>query len=659
MTQQNTNTQTENTPKPEEVKKPKGWIRWSGLVSFLVLVGISVAITYLALTMILKSQIEKYASQAWGAQISINRLNLSFMPLGVSFSGIEITDPKKPMQNLVSIGHLGANLNLYQLIVGRTVIEDMSLQHLAFNQARKTSGALVVKKVSKAKEISEAETSKKDSGFAVPSMIVPKPEEILSRHTFKTSEQADKINQSLNQLNSKWSDLQKQMPNSKVIADYQKRFESLTKGSIKSVADLKAKQAEFEKLQKEVSQKTDVIKQGKTLFDKDLPALQKEVNALQKMPAEDFANLQSTYSLDQNGLKNFTYLIYGEKVRNYTQKGLAIYEKVKPFIEKFAAERAVAEQQAKEKAKRQMGRNVAFLEHDPEPDFIIKRLKLSSELDWGHIQATAKDINFDQTKSKMATLFTVLVQPKNQTTALSVKGQSNWIQPGKGFTEAKISWPNYELKDWAMLKDDSLPLTMKSSNVAVNGKLKITEAQRLQGVVDLDYQKVNFDMGATKSKEVKQYLAPVFEDIHQFTVTSELSGKLFAPSIGARSDLDRKVSGSMNKVLNKQIADAKAQLKKQFDAQMAAQLKPINQKLASLLGDQVQLNGKAKSVDQMLSVSPQQYVDQQKAKYEQQVKAQIEAKKKRMEAEAKKKAEEAVKKEQNKLQNQLLKQFKF
>lgn len=650
---QNENTQAENTP------KPKGWIRWSGLVSFLIVVGVGFAVTYLALTLVLKSQIEKYASQAWGAQISIDRLGFSFMPIGVDISGIEVTDPKKPMQNLVSIGHLGASLNFYQLVVGRTVIEDMSLEHLAFNQPRKTSGALV-KVDKKAKEATKKEASKKDGGLAMPSMLVPKPEDILSRQTFKTSEQADKINEQLNQLNNKWDDLQKQMPNSQMLADYQKRFEGLTKGSINSLADLKAKQAEFEKLQKEVSKKADVIKQGKSLFDKDLPQLQKEVNALQKMPAKDFANLQSTYSLDQNGLQNFTYLIFGDKVRNYTQQGLALYEKVKPFIEKFAAERATAKkQEAAEKAKREMGQDIAFLERDPEPDFIIKRLRLSSDLDWGQVSASANDINFDQPKSRMATHFTVSVQPKTQATALSIKGQSNWIQPGKGFTEAKITWPDYQLKDWAMLKDDNLPLTMKSSNVAVNGKVTVTEAQRLKGVIDLDYQKVDFEMGTSKSKEVRQYLAPVFDDIHKFTVTSELSGKLFAPDIGARSDLDRLVSNSLNKVLNKQIADAKAQLRKQFDAQMAAQLKPINQKLASLLGDQVQLNSNAKSVDQILSVSPQQYVDQQKAKYEQQVKAQLEAEKKRMEAEAKKKAEEAAKKEKEKLQNQLLKQFKF
>lgn len=248
----------------------------------------------------------------------------------------------------------------------------------------------------------------------------------------------------------------------------------------------------------------------------------------------------------------------------------------------------------------------------------------------------------------MATLFNVTVQPTTQKTALTIKGQSNWIQTGKGFTEAKISWPGYELKNWAMLKDDNLPLSMKSSQVAVNGKIKITQSQKVDGVVDLDYQKVDFDMGATKSKEVKQYLAPVFEDIHQFTVTSDVSGELLSPSIGARSDLDRKVSSSLNKVLNKQIADAKAQLRKQFDQKMADQLGPINQKLSALLGDQVKLNSNAKGVNDILSTTPEKFVEQQKAKYEKQVKE-----------EAQKKAQDAIKKEQDKLQNQLLKQFKF
>jgi uncharacterized protein (TIGR03545 family) len=640
------NTEEVNAPKQN---KPKGWIRWSGLVTFLVLVGVVFAMTYLALTMVLKSQLEKYASQAWGAEISIDRLDFSFLPLGVSLNGIDVTDPKKPMQNLVTIGHLGASLNMYQLVVGRTVIEDMSLQHLGFNQPRMTSGALKQTASKTDKTIAKKEDNKASSSFAVPNMLVPNPQDILGRQSFKTTAQAEKINAQLNQLNDKWTSLQKQMPDSKAIADYQKRFEALTKGSIKNLNDLQAKQAEFEKLQKEVSQKTDAIKQAQTMFDKDLPQLKNEVKALKKMPAQDFANLQSTYSLDQNGLKNFTYLVYGAKVREYTDQGLAIYEKVKPFIEKFAAERAAAKkQQAEEKHKRQLGQDIAFVEHDPEPDFIIKRFKLSSDLDWGKVAATANNINFDQPRSRMATLFNVTVQPTTQKTALTIKGQSNWIQTGKGFTEAKISWPGYELKNWAMLKDDNLPLSMKSSQVAVNGKIKITQSQKVDGVVDLDYQKVDFDMGATKSKEVKQYLAPVFEDIHQFTVTSDVSGELLSPSIGARSDLDRKVSSSLNKVLNKQIADAKAQLRKQFDQKMADQLGPINQKLSALLGDQVKLNSNAKGVNDILSTTPEKFVEQQKAKYEKQVKE-----------EAQKKAQDAIKKEQDKLQNQLLKQFKF
>lgn len=639
-------------------KKPKGWIRWSGLLTFVALVGAVFAVTYLSLTLVLKSQIEKYASEAWGAKISIDHLGFSFIPVGVSLRGIAVTDPKKPMKNLVTIGHIGANLSLYQWVVGRTVIEDMSLQTLAFNQPRKISGALA-KSTSQKTEQPKKTSTKSEDHFKVPSLLVPKPAEMLNRQKFKTTEQAEKINQSLTQFNQKWKDLQKQMPDSKTLDGYQKQFANLTKGSIKSLGDLQAKQAEYEKLQKEVSKKTEAVKQAQTLFRKDLPALQKQVTALQKMPAQDFANLQSTYSLNQNGLENFTYLIFGDKVRNYTQQGLAIYEKVTPFIDRLMAERAAAEKQQAEQAKRQTGQNIVFREYDPEPDFIIKRLHLSADLDWGQINASAKNLNFDQPTSKLPTLFNVAVLPKTQKTPLEVSGQSNWIQPGKGFTDARISCPHYDLKNWAMLKDDNLPLMMKSSQVAINGKLLLTQDQHLKGVVDLDYQKVGFDMGATQSKSVKQYLAPVFNEIHQFTVVTELSGKLFAPSIGARSDLDKKVSNSLNKVLNKQIAAAKVQLRKQFDAKMAEQLKPINQKLAALLGDKVQINQKAQSVDKLLSVSPQEYIQQQKVKYQQQLRDKANAEKRRLEAEAKAKAEAELKKQKDSLQNQLKKQFKF
>ncbi|MBD3821230.1 MAG: TIGR03545 family protein, partial [Thiotrichales bacterium] len=203
----NTVQNTEEVSAPKQ-NKPKGWIRWSGLVTFLVLVGVVFAMTYLALTMVLKSQLEKYASQAWGAEISIDRLDFSFLPLGVSLNGIDVTDPKKPMQNLVTIGHLGASLNLYQLVVGRTVIEDMSLQHLAFNQPRMTSGALkqTADKTSE-KSAAKPADAKASSGFEMPNMLVPNPQDILARQSFKTTAQAEKINAQLKQLNDKWTSL--------------------------------------------------------------------------------------------------------------------------------------------------------------------------------------------------------------------------------------------------------------------------------------------------------------------------------------------------------------------------------------------------------------------------------------------------------------------
>ncbi len=61
MSETSNNTQTQSSQ-----PAPKGWVRWSGLGVFAGIVVAVVAIGYFSFTTILKSQLEHYASQAWG-----------------------------------------------------------------------------------------------------------------------------------------------------------------------------------------------------------------------------------------------------------------------------------------------------------------------------------------------------------------------------------------------------------------------------------------------------------------------------------------------------------------------------------------------------------------------------------------------------------------
>ena len=118
------------------------YIRKAGVaLAVIVLVG-SVIVTYL----IKDSTIKDYASikmtQANGAEVNLESLNLSALAGSVSVSGIQVTDPQKPQNNQLSIEKVAADASLYNLLLGKLVMEQVELSNIKFDQQRSTPGTI-------------------------------------------------------------------------------------------------------------------------------------------------------------------------------------------------------------------------------------------------------------------------------------------------------------------------------------------------------------------------------------------------------------------------------------------------------------------------------------------------------------------------------------
>ena len=118
------------------------YIRKAGVaLAAIVLVG-SVTVTYL----IKDSTIKNYASikmtQANGAEVNLESLNLSALTGSVSASGIQVTDPQKPQNNQLSIEKVAADVSLYNLLLGKLVMEQVELSNIKFDQQRSTPGTI-------------------------------------------------------------------------------------------------------------------------------------------------------------------------------------------------------------------------------------------------------------------------------------------------------------------------------------------------------------------------------------------------------------------------------------------------------------------------------------------------------------------------------------
>ncbi len=98
----------------------------------------------IATTLIKDSTIKDYASgtmtRANGAEVSLDDLDLSILTGAVSVSGIDVTDPENPSNNQLTIGKVAADASLYNLLLGRVVVEEVIVSNVKFNQKRSTPG---------------------------------------------------------------------------------------------------------------------------------------------------------------------------------------------------------------------------------------------------------------------------------------------------------------------------------------------------------------------------------------------------------------------------------------------------------------------------------------------------------------------------------------
>jgi uncharacterized protein (TIGR03546 family) len=102
------------------------------------------AVSAIATTIIKDSTIKDYASGAMtranGAEVSLDDLDLSALTGAVSVSGIEVTDPENPNNNQITIDKVAADASLYNLLLGRVVMEQVNVSNVKFNQKRLAPG---------------------------------------------------------------------------------------------------------------------------------------------------------------------------------------------------------------------------------------------------------------------------------------------------------------------------------------------------------------------------------------------------------------------------------------------------------------------------------------------------------------------------------------
>ncbi len=123
-------------------KKTK-YIRKVGAVLAVIVIVVSLVVANFIKDETVKEYATKAMTRANGAEVNLDQIGISIFKGAVSASGIQVTDPENPVNNQVSIEKISADASVYDLLLGKVIMEQVEISNVKFDQKRVTPGKVV------------------------------------------------------------------------------------------------------------------------------------------------------------------------------------------------------------------------------------------------------------------------------------------------------------------------------------------------------------------------------------------------------------------------------------------------------------------------------------------------------------------------------------
>ena len=119
------------------------YIRKAGLVLAIVVVGGFLAAAHFLQNTAVKNYATETLTRANGAEVDLQNLGISILAGDVSAEGLQVTDAQNPKQNQLVVEKVEANADVYDLLLGRLVMDNVEVSGVQFDQARESPGKVI------------------------------------------------------------------------------------------------------------------------------------------------------------------------------------------------------------------------------------------------------------------------------------------------------------------------------------------------------------------------------------------------------------------------------------------------------------------------------------------------------------------------------------
>jgi uncharacterized protein (TIGR03545 family) len=548
------------------------WIRWKGLVAFLLVALVIGGIWFLVVDAVIERVIERTGTRIVSARVDLDSADLSLFPLGLTLTRLQITNPDQPMTNAVEIARIAFSMDSLNLLRRKVIVDEMAVDGVRLDTPRTSSGAII--------HDSKAAPDQRHpaKGFTLPALEIRDPEDILKSADLQSVKLVESLRTDVQTEKDRWQKQLATLPDKAKLEDYKKRIEGLKSAGKGGMGGLLGGAKEVLAVQEDLKKDLDRLTTAKQDLEKNVARLRKRLEEASRAPQEDARWLMEKYRLSGQGLANLSRMLLGGKIGQWTDQALRWHDRLQPVLNRLAERKKGVEVV---KPVREKGMDVRFKEHAPLPDFLTRIARVSITIPAGIITGQVRNITPDQHILGAPLTFTFSGDKLTGLQSLKLDGAVNRVDPVRPVDTATLQVRGYRIENVALSEDSSLSVTLKQAT----GDLDLRAALRgdaIDAAASAHLQSVQFSGPAKADSAVAAAIASALSDIRSFQLKADLSGTRDALDIQLSSDLDRVLKDVVGKQIQAQTARLEAQLRSAIEAKVSGPLADLKTRVGGL-----------------------------------------------------------------------------
>jgi uncharacterized protein (TIGR03545 family) len=519
------------------------------LAAFAALILLCALFWFVVVDWLIKVTIESQGTKAVGARVDVASADLSLLPAGLEVRGLQVTNPDSPMTNALAVQRIYSGIELMPLIKGKVIIDDLRMEGIRLNTARKSSGAVSAPAAQKSSEskappwIESMCTSQGSMAFSI-----PKVSDILDREKLQSIESAQELRKKIDAAKTLWRQRLNELPGQKELEAYKARLNKI-KASGGGLAALVGSAGQIKSLNDDLQADLSRIRKAKTEYQTELSQLKTQTAELAQAPALELQRLKSKYALSAQGAANLSRLLFGPSLCNWWQQGYRWYERLKPYIGGPSTKPAAGKSPARE----------AKLKKGDLPDFLIRRMHVDALLDQGQFTGEGADITSDPQIWVRPLTFKFLGSRMKQIQNIAVDGILNYMQPGHPLDHVKMLVKNLDLRNLDLGDPQTLPLSIAKAATDLNVDFDLA-GPKLDALIKAQLSDVRMAVEKAAPSEISGALADAVSEVTRFGLTALIKGSDPNYTAKIQSDLDQVLAKAVGQILSKETAKLESQL---------------------------------------------------------------------------------------------------